>query len=227
MSKKLLTILYILLAVLAICGPDHVLHGYFLSPGGLNLGFLLGALSLVYLIIHMACAGLMRATQSMWRPRFWTRKTAVALLLVFWGCSNFVPGYSPFLFGYYLRAKIIGDVPAILAWADTYAASTSPPSADPADHRARNVIYEWEMVPYRDLPAAVKRMGGRSMVEFRRRDRALMVVNGNGDDGYWGLTVGHGIGKDAGGGLTVGKAIGKEPGAERWAVNQDAFVWAN
>ncbi len=217
MSKKLLTILYIVLAVLAICKATNVVEGYFLSPGWLGacLALPLAALSLLYLIIRAVWAIPTRRDYSESEPRFWSPLAAVALLLLLWGMPT-MPGYLTRLFGYYLRVQTIGDVPAILAWADRYATSTTAPSTEPADGQGRIMtgqerimMGEWETVPYSDMPSAVKRMGSR--VEFRRRDRAVMVGNGGGLTGHWGLTVGRGIGQDGGG--------------TRWAIDQDGYVW--
>jgi hypothetical protein len=161
------------------------------------------------MIILLVCIIVTRAAHTKWRPRFWSRLTAVVLLLVLWG-APIEPGYDPGLFGYYLRAKIIGDVPAILAWADTYATSTTKPSEE-------NMIGEWEMVSRPglpnsvSLPDAVRRMGW--YVKFRRSDRAAEVSYGSGMAGTWGIKVGHGVGEQAGGTRREVK------------VNQDAYVW--
>jgi hypothetical protein len=210
-SKKTLTILYIVLAVLAIGQVTDILEGYlFPFPAYLSffIGLPLAALSLLYLIIHVMCVVVTRVAHSKWRPRPWSPVPAVALLHVLWG-APIVPAYLPHLFGYYLRVRTVGNVPAILAWADTYAASAARASTQPDGEREQITVGEWVTVPHRDLPDAVKRVGQNAM--FRPKDRAVEVYSGSGMAGSWGVTVGHGIGEQC-------------PGKD-WAVSQDAYVW--
>jgi hypothetical protein len=134
---------------------------------------------------------------------FWSKATAAALLFALWGAAPLVimPGYLPRLAGYYLRVKIIGDIPAILAWADSYAPFV-PPGTQPA--------YESEEIPREALPDAIRKMGMRAF--FDRSDRTITISNGGALPGHWGLTVGHGV------------SLSPQYGT-RWIVSDDAFVW--
>jgi hypothetical protein len=191
---------YVILALLLLGQAPAIVEGFLLSPGFLTVcfGFPLGVISALYLVVRFIYALSTRTLAG-----FWSKDTAIALLFVLWGGAPLVimPGHLPHLAGYYLRAKTIADVPAILAWADSYARS-APPGTQPA--------YESEMIPEEALPDAVRKMGTRAF--FDRNDRTIEIINGGALPGHWGLTVGHGV------------SLSPQYGT-RWTVSDDAFVW--
>lgn len=197
MRKGFRSAFYVVLAVLLGGKATGVVEGFFLSPGWLAVCVALpaGALALVYLVVQA-----IRTLMSRGSAKFWSRPTAVAVLLVLWG-APIVPGNLPRLAGYYLRVKCFADVPAILAWADEYRTTTDETSSRP--------ITEWDFVQILPLPAEIKAMGSRLYV--RTTDHAVMIENGGGLTGCWGLTVGHGI-------------ANSPEGQRAWRINDDAFV---
>ena len=198
MSKGIKITLYVLLGVLLAGKATDIVEGFFLSPGFLAvcIALPLGVLSLVYLVVQGV-----RALASRGRIKFWSRLTAASVLLVLWG-APIVPGYLPRLVGYYLRVKVAGDVPAILAWADEYQPRTTSPSSQPRTER--------EFVQGRSLPNAIKAVGWTASI--RTTDRVVTIVNGSGLTGHWGLTVGHGIAHTP-------------EASDGWRISDDAFVW--
>lgn len=191
---------YVVLALLLLGRAPDIVEGFFLSPGFFSfcIGFPLGALSAAYLVSRFIYALCTRTLAG-----FWSEATAVALLFVLLG-APIVPGCQPRLAGYYLRVKTIGDIPAILAWADSYTAS-APPETQPD--------YESETIPEEALPDAVRKMGTRA--HFHPSDRTITISNGGALVGHWGLTVGHGVG------LAQPKLLGTG-----WIViSDDAYVW--
>jgi hypothetical protein len=192
------TILYAVLAVVLVGHPTDIVEGFYLSPGGISVfvAFPLALLSSGYLILHV-----FRVLTSRGDLEWWSTGPAIALLLVFWGLP-IVPGWVPRLAGYYLRVKIIADVPAIVRWAESY--------PGPKTRSETQSSSEWNSIPTADLPNTILSMGRDA--SYRSRDHAVMIFNGSGLTGHWGITVRRGIGTES-------------EADSGWKVNEDAFVW--
>lgn len=196
-TKKVNMPLFIILAILLICQVPAIVQGFFLTYGlEFFLGLPLAFMCLIFLLIHG-----ITAIFSKRRIKFLNRGTAVAILIVLWAIP-IMPIWNPILTGYYLRVKTLGDIPAIMAWADSRRAASTQPISD-----EREIL---ETLDDDQLPAVARLMGHYASI---RSDGTVSILAGGGFF-HWGLVVGRGI-------------ASKDEAERGWKVGTDAYLWAD
>jgi hypothetical protein len=192
-KRTLRRVLLVLLGLAMFLKIHVVIEGFFFEWAGAEM--------CATLLIAACCAFVLLFDVAIYfrrgRERFWTR-TRICLLMIVLAGVPFPRFDYPRAAGYYMRAKLLADVPAVLAWADHY---EPPPAAKVGPDGDVLVI---------PAPPELRSMGWGA--EWNTKTHVVRIRNGGSMVGAWGLTVGHGVGSD--------------PNCPGVPISPDAYVWS-